>query len=436
MSSTAKGDRFEAQVFTALKRMISDGQFFSSPECYKLFHKKGYYSKDRCTDIVFDISIEIFIPGRTAYSLLVLIECKDYGLPVPVNDAEEFFAKIEQISGAGVKGLLVSTNAFAQGAFSYCKSKGIGLLRYYDKRTLKWVLDRSPSAVSSSTPDWVDIHSGLLEEAHQSRYFDFYCFLDGIYSHSLYTLLRSLTRGVSQDECILVPVEELARRQPPSVEFLSVEQIEQSTAVTLETIAYRGGSVPLEDICRRESTERCLDVRTGVVPTAQEAKAGVLGRIAFTPLQINIYRHPGDHVGRQRFTLAHELGHYFLRHGRYMAGEYCQENDFDRGGPSEVGIEDIARLEWQANIFASSLLLPRNSLVTDFFNIIRRHDLVDKGHGPLFVDEQTCNQRNFYAVTDALMLRYDVSRKVIEIRLKMLGLLTDARRPARRIFER
>jgi hypothetical protein len=44
MSSTAKGDRFEAQVFTALKRMISDGQFFSSPECCKLFHKKGYYS--------------------------------------------------------------------------------------------------------------------------------------------------------------------------------------------------------------------------------------------------------------------------------------------------------------------------------------------------------------------------------------------------------
>ncbi|WP_437564920.1 MULTISPECIES: ImmA/IrrE family metallo-endopeptidase [unclassified Sorangium] len=436
MSTTSKGDRFEARVFTALRRMISDGQFFASPEACKLFRKKGYYSKDRCCDIVFDISIEVYLPGRSAYSLLILVECKDYNSPVPVNDAEEFFGKIEQVSGAGAKGLLISTNAFAQGTFNYCQSKGIGLVRYYDKSTLKWVLDRSPSAISSSTPDWVDIHTGLLEVSHQSYYFDFYSYLDGVYTHSLYAIFRALLRDVDADESVLVPLDALAKRQPPSVEFMSAERVEQAAANVLDHVAYSDGPVPLEEICKRAFSDRGLIVRTGVVATGQEARREVLGRITFEPLEITIYHHPDDQSARQRFTLAHELGHYFLGHERYMAGEYCQESDFDRGGPSELGIEDIARIEWQANQFASSILLPRTKFVSDFFDLVRRYDLADRGHGALFVDEQPCNQRNFYSVTDALRSTYHVSRKVVEIRLKMFGLLNDARQPARRIFGR
>lgn len=70
-----------------------------------------------------------------------------------------------------------------------------------------------------------------------------------------------------------------------------------------------------------------------------------------------------DPPKRQRFTIAHELGHYFLHHDQ-------KENKFvDTEGcifrSSELEIEEHQkRLEVQANMFAASLLMPR-SLVLD-----------------------------------------------------------------------
>ncbi|MCI5196603.1 MAG: restriction endonuclease [Candidatus Electrothrix sp. AW5] len=152
MNTTKKGDKLEDQAFVVFDKQIAEGYFFTRREYSKIFQKKGYYSRDREKDIIFDISVEVTLPGQERYSLLFLIECKNYNHRVPVDDIEEFFAKIQQVSGANVKGIVMSTNSFQQGAFNFAKSKGIGLLRYFKEekigyshvRPLIWCLRLMP----------------------------------------------------------------------------------------------------------------------------------------------------------------------------------------------------------------------------------------------------------------------------------------------------
>lgn len=51
--------------------------------------------------------------------------------------------------------------------------------------------------------------------------------------------------------------------------------------------------------------------------------------------------------GRDRFTVAHEVGHYFLHQDGYLFARTTQE------------VPAYRNPEWQANTFASALLIPR-----------------------------------------------------------------------------
>ena len=83
-------------------------------------------------------------------------------------------------------------------------------------------------------------------------------------------------------------------------------------------------------------------------------------------------------------------------------------------------------MEWQANNFASFLLLPRGQFTADFFTVVETLELKDRGFGVLYLDEQACNLQNFFRVTDALKRKYNVSREVVKLRLKKMGLLNES----------
>ena len=64
---------------------------------------------------------------------------------------------------------------------------------------------------------------------------------------------------------------------------------------------------------------------------------------------------PGMSIERERFSIAHELGHFFLPgHNELMFG--CSESD--------MGYNEKKPFEMEANIFASELLVPTNSIKT------------------------------------------------------------------------
>ena len=105
-------------------------------------------------------------------------------------------------------------------------------------------------------------------------------------------------------------------------------QIEAKAIETLSAINYVAGEVSLDMVCAYESKRTRLAVKLNVPPPESNALSSVLGRISFEPLVIEVYSGNSFHRGRERFTLAHELAHHLLDHGRHLVRESCDSNDF------------------------------------------------------------------------------------------------------------
>lgn len=127
---------------------------------------------------------------------------------------------------------------------------------------------------------------------------------------------------------------------------------------------------------------------------------------------------------RYRFTMAHELGHFLLhaplfrKHGVSSVGESEETLSFRR--------DESLRLEYQANKFASCLLMPEKLvmlLYAYFFNRYVTQRYGDRLH-PLYYNPkqpETWSSYNNVVGKMALMLR--VSRQALRFRLLGLGLL-------------
>lgn len=423
MNTTAKGDQLETQIYSSISQLISDDKFFAKSECCRIFRKKGYYSKDRSKEIIFDIAVEIFLPGQDAHSLLILIECKNYEHRVPVDDVEEFYAKVQQISPANTKAIVASTNSFQEGAFNFAKSKGIGLLRYFSRDTLEWVLTRSPANLASTNivrQSWSK-NDCLLSQTFKSRHFDFYCFLEGDHTNSLTHLCALLARSGASSE-LHDSLDEIEQHFSPKtrlVPYMEQSEIEFRCRALREATGYAGGPVSLGGIIGLYADRGLQVKRTTLEP-------GILGTISFDPLVIEIDESQAGDANRARFTLAHEVGHLHLGHDKYLIKDVCRDSDVEIESPPQIEIKDIGRMEWQANYFASCLLLPTELLASAIRTEARALGVFDRGHGLIYLDEQRCNIEIFYSLTTPIMRQFNVSRSVVKVRLEQLGFLTQA----------
>jgi len=151
-----RGQRYEKFVYEAIAAELAYKRLGLIPEYCRIFAGKGYYSRDRKAKIRTDISIELTLPGQSEWSLLVVIECKEYSGPVKVDELEEFYAKIRQIVGANVKAIFVTSSHLQRGALNYAKSKGIAVIRLLRWEEVNWI-------VASGCGDNTPINSKLLE---------------------------------------------------------------------------------------------------------------------------------------------------------------------------------------------------------------------------------------------------------------------------------
>jgi len=103
-------------------------------------------------------------------------------------------------------------------------------------------------------------------------------------------------------------------------------------------------------------------------------------------------------TGRERFTLAHELGHLILGHGEYLRAESFDTQDLETSEKDDLESDMIRRLEWQANRFASSLLLPRRQFARIAMMKAESMGIRDKGFGLIYRDHQPENQLNYMRI--------------------------------------
>lgn len=403
-STTTKGNRFEDKVHEFFLKLISNGDIGIGSRS-QIFKKKSYYSEARKGNIIVDISIESYIGDAKQYSYLTIIECKNYSKSVPVNDIEEFCSKLNQIGEHNTKGIVVSNNSFQEGGLNIARSSGLGLIRINDSNEHEWInyrKDRHSKYIDFSKT------SELLSDIKTPN-INFVGFFGQVGYDSIYMMLNDM-RIVDTNK-----VDSKSVKFP----YLSIDAIERIVNDLPWDRIYEKGILISDKLC--QYLQETYNVR---FEFSDKLEHVVLGKISFNPLTVFVSSELQEEENRWRFTLAHEVGHLILHADKLMS--YLNEySDDDKTIFGVTGESDIQRkkLEFQANTFASHLLLPQDFLQLHVIDYFKRQNI---SRGTILLDNQPCNRNLAYNLLDELRRRFGVSKEVGKYRLIENKVLIDA----------
>lgn len=442
MSTRAKGDKFERRVLSFVQEWVRSGQSFLNSQRSHFFTKKGYHSPDRGGDIETDISVESYSADATEPSLLLIIECKDYASPVPVDDLEEFKAKLDQITGKNVKGAVFSTNSFQKGAFKYAEANGIALVRVLPDEQVEWILRRTPRPIplpsrhehrdeqirqALTDPEYIGDSEFLFAMVNRKLVSDGDEVLNAL-AQELEASHENLTRDPVPGEVSVEPGD------APIVPFMGQEYIEaraERMAMFFDPMPSCTSAIDLPALCDYLSGEHGVsfdfDEDLGVDSKGVE----ILGKISTSPLGIQVSKRLGENTPRWRFTVAHELGHLALHRHLDIAslvGPHFETHESVGRGSLRYEPTPIGRLEWQANAFASCLLMRREHVFRAVLAHLRKHEVRSYAHGVVFVDDQPCNLHPYLDLLSTMSQAFRVSKEAVSLRLARLNILNDQRR--------
>ena len=169
--------------------------------------------------------------------------------------------------------------------------------------------------------------------------------------------------------------------RPEGIERPNYARVMREVSKILSEFAVTAPPIPLAEIVRSYG----LDIK---VAAFKPSKSNVAGFISFPDRRIFV--NMADPPNRQRFTIAHELGHWVLHKDRFDNFP----NQYHVLERLPVGSDERDPLEQEANAFAANLLVPKE--------LILRYSLV--------------------ADATELATLFAVSRDVIANRLKFLNL--------------
>lgn len=226
-----------------------------------------------------------------------------------------------------------------------------------------------------------------------------------------------------------------------------IAEYEHARSVTIEP------PISIEDIVEKHLKLRIefddMHARHNI-PRPMNGQPDILGAIygdgsIFIDESLDPEENP-DIEGRYRFTLAHELGH-FRYHQNLLAEESLVVGSESEAGRlnlrGDVKDQNIQRAEWQANRFASCLLVPLPQLALEWFNWMKslrpfefEEFSKDTRWWPsseirdakLFRDEGVRPNREihnfaFNKVASIVAPIFGVSTQMMRIRLETVGLL-------------
>ncbi len=166
-----------------------------------------------------------------------------------------------------------------------------------------------------------------------------------------------------------------------------LKKIEGKAKETLDTIGIKTIPIPVEEIASK------LNIKISRGPS-KDFSGLLIRKDGSALIGVNNSEVPV----RQRFTIAHELGHYFLHPQKDTFVDYRDNKEGDHK-------EKVTRTprEREADMFAAALLMPSEQIEKDFRSIITKRGFTE--------DE-----------LEALAQRYQVSEKAMRFRLLNLNL--------------
>ncbi|AZQ84151.1 ImmA/IrrE family metallo-endopeptidase [Colwellia sp. Arc7-635] len=373
LSSVAKGDAFEAKVFKLLKSHILAGEYTLNPKKCQFFMQKGYFSYKRKKEIKVDMSIEVHAEDKEKLSLLVVVECKNYNKRVGVDDIEEFESKLSQISGKNVKGIVFTTKGFQSGALEFASSIGIALARFLPDNQIQWFLERTPEILggrSRRKAQIEEVKKALTDEKYEGKAEFIFSAFNGSYSSSFAEIFNKLI----PDDFKSYNQQHLKSSNKEIVPYIGQSYIDGRVNNILKYFGFKvknKNEILLSPICdylsKFSNVEFIYDEDLGENVHGNK----ILGKLSIDSKAIFISNTLELNSPRWRFTLAHELGH-FLLHRKLLLSK---PNSYLVDSENSISWENIeksdnSRLEWQANSFASSLLLPKATLIPFIANLL------------------------------------------------------------------
>ena len=376
VSTVEKGDELENKFYKYLLDQQSRGDLVFGvypPDLCTIYQKKRYPDEERNSDVTFDVVIEIRRQGSTSPHSYVIFECKNYEGAIPDIQIRDFSDKLSQLFKHAAKGVIVVSSRLNSGAENIAKNRKMAIIKY-DEHGTEIIADRR-----IGTPlERNFVETQLFEKGNAVKPLKFSAFYDG----KFYGSVDHFFRGLNSSQPI---TQKLANDSNTlTVPYLGDKAIRNSAQRLLEQIAYKRGPVDLKRVC----LELNIDLQFTSHSDQDEDGNLILGSMNFDRKSILIYSH--DDKNRERFTIAHEIGHFFLKHDRYLRSETIIEKDLIIRNERE-SIFNFDRLECQANIFASDLILPRDTFLRKTEEYRNEVGIKDKGHGYIFVDDQTIN---------------------------------------------
>jgi len=404
LNTTAIGDKFELKSLEIIKKMIEVGQIAHLSQYLKIYQQKKYFSSLRNDDIIFDLTIEVWPPGATRYSLIYIIECKDFEKRVPVNKIEDFIGKIKQVSGVNVKGIFISNSPLQKSGFTIAKNIGMMVIEAESVDNYKIVLYKTNREREEKKipfiKDTFDV--GLINEGinHLEKLID-EAILSAFQENTNESDVSYGIDKLSKDEIVCIAENELDK--------INLDILTRAHTLTVEHLTEYIENVLKITIINLESNSNILgscDTLNNIIGINKAIKGSK----------------------RELFILAHELGHYIL-HQNLSIGQTAYDAFDDAEYNFKTNKHDLKNqknwIEWQANYFASSFVLPNKSFS---FILLQEEARLNMAQGKIFLDDQKQNIKNFNDLVKRLVYRFEVSKTTVIYKLKEMGLINDQSR--------
>ena len=386
MNTVEIGIKFEEECTSLIVKAIKDDKFAFPLKFAKVIPKAKYYCRKRESNIIFDIAIEIWPPDSQNYSNLYLIECKAYSSKkVPVGDLEKFQANVNSVAELNGKAVFITNSSYTDTEVKLAKNIGMMLIQVENETSLNILLHKT------------NRNKAKEESKEQSK--EFSNFIRNVFNPLVIKGLKKLSNK--------------------AIEKFANEFLNNFKPAILNN--YQG--FELSELIEYCSTE--LKIKTEFVNTEEVFNVqDILGLYNNESRTIYIDNAIKD-SDRLGFVLAHEIGHALLHSKIEINNELY--NEFS---DSEYNFETDKHLltnykhwiEWQANKFASCLLVPELNLKIHLVLIQKQLGISKFGH--IYLDKQPVNIRDFINITSYLKRHFNTSKTTIEYKMQELNLIT------------